>query len=757
MNDHPPEKHDGGLKKVYPTRPQSLGRGKGTKDHLSTAKGRERRWRHISTLPLWIILLCVATASMVEAKALPPIHHQLHIELNPDTHAMTGSDQIHLPPQYLADSSVSFILHPQLTIDRVEFNGQTLPVPTPSSASTDEPLSTRRIVEITLPPFHHPSQQAVLTVAYHGLIDDSPKASGGLRCVRPDDTNGHIGPHGVYLTYETFWYPTWEQTLSTFDLTLSLPSDWEGITQGREGKQTLANGRRITQWAITLPSEALTLAANHFVVHKEKWKNIEIATYLFPEEAHLSPQYVEATIRYLGLYTDLFGPYPFTKFAVVENFFPSGLGLPSFTLLGQGVVKRGYTQPYSLGHEIVHSWFGNSVFNDFAKGNWVEGLTTYLSNYYYDEATGHQQEAYNTRRRMSDEFNLYAMQDKEYPVREFHHKETRLDNAIGYQKTAMVFHMLRREMGDEAFFNGVRHIIQEGTGTYLEWNDLQQIFSKAAGKNLGWFFHQWIDRPGAPIVHMHNITVQKDPTQLDQFRISGQILQADPGFSIRLPLHVDLERGNVENLTLNIDRSEQPFTLHLPAIPTKLTLDPQHHLLLRLQRKQLSPMLNMWETDSRRIVIRPLTMSKKEEESFEALLQRLAGESGIETVQTDDPVIAEPASYLVIGLSARQLWKSGSFKNCNKQVDIQPEHVSINGQRFEGPEMAFLISCPHPRVAEHIVTFFFGESPEAIKPVSRLLFFYGWDSYLVFRQGNVIARGMFQPVDSARETIIQTE
>jgi hypothetical protein len=86
-------------------------------------------------------------------------------------------------------------------------------------------------------------------------------------------------------------------------------------------------------------------------------------------------------------------------------------------------------------------------------------------------------------------------------------------------------------------------------------------------------------------------------------------------------------------------------------------------------------------------------------------------------------------------------------------MDIQPGSISIEDETFAGPEMAFLISCPHPRDANHTVTFFFGSSPEAVKPVSRLLFFYGWDSYLVFKQGKVIARGMFQPVHSAREII----
>ena len=168
-------------------------------------------------------------------------------------------------------------------------------------------------------------------------------------------------------------------------------------------------------------------------------------------------------------------------------------------------------------------------------------------------------------------------------------------------------------------------------------------------------------------------------------------------------------------------------------------------------------MLNAWETASRRIVIRPTTIPKEEEEALEALFQRLDEQPGIETIPTDNPVISEPASYLVIGPPARRLLESGSFKHCDKQLALQPGRISIKEQTFEGPEMAFLISCPHPRDAEHTITFFFGWSPEAVRPVSRLLFFYGWDSYLVFKQGKVIARGMFQPVHSAHEFIIPTQ
>ena len=127
------------------------------------------------------------------------------------------------------------------------------------------------------------------------------------------------------------------------------------------------------------PSEALTLVANTFVETSSRLdaktavRRSGCSTYLFPEDARLADEYLDATARYLDAYIPLLGPYPFEKFAVVENFFASGLGMPSFTLLGSGIIKRHYVQPYALGHEIVHSWIGNAVFNRAERGNWVEG------------------------------------------------------------------------------------------------------------------------------------------------------------------------------------------------------------------------------------------------------------------------------------------------------------------------------------------------------------------------------------------------
>ena len=700
------------------------------------------------------IIGSLITPHIVEASAPIAIHHTLSVEIDPETHRLTATDVLHLPKSLFKQTPLSFALNQHFTIDRVMVNDQPVSVVNTPVGPSSLTRFTQWVIKDPPASLSESHTLPTLTIAYHGQINESPTASEGLRFVRPDKTNGHIGPEGIYLTSETFWYPTWEQHLVTFDVTLTLPSDWQAITQGQETAQAVKDSQGISQWSIQSPTEALTVAANHFVVQKKPWRDIQLATYLFPDEAPLAPQYLEATATYLDLYTTLLGPYPFSQFAVVENFFPSGLGMPSFTLLGQSIVRRGYTQPYSLGHEIVHSWFGNSVFNDFAKGNWVEGLTTYLANYYYDEATGNHESANKTRRRMMDEYNLYANPEKDYPISQFHHKETRIDNAVGYQKTALVFHMLRQKIGDAAFFKGVRQIIQKGTGQYVEWKDLKRMFSEVAGQDLSEFFKQWVEQPGAPSITLHDLSVRPDPLRLDQSMVSGTISQRGSIYNLSIPINVTLQDESTYNTTITLDQTRQPFTLNVPGTPTSVTLDPEHNWLLRLHREQLPPMLNGWDTDTRRILVSAKTVSKEEEASLQTLMQRIQEQSDIEMQQADSPAITEAASYLIIGASARQLLESKTLKTCNKQVQIESERLAIMEQAFEGPEMAFLITCSHPDFSNHTVSLFFGLSPEAVAPVARLLFFYGWDSYLVFQQGKVIARGMFQPVHSAREFTI---
>lgn len=88
------------------------------------------------------------------------------------------------------------------------------------------------------------------------------------------------------------------------------------------------------------------------------------------------------------MYRKLIGPYPYWKFALIENFWETGYGMPSFTLLGPQVIRFPFILHSSYPHELLHNWWGNSVYVDFKKGNWCEGLTAYLADHLIQEQRG---------------------------------------------------------------------------------------------------------------------------------------------------------------------------------------------------------------------------------------------------------------------------------------------------------------------------------------------------------------------------------
>ena len=350
-------------------------------------------------------------------------HHELFVQIVPEQHALIAKDRLTLEvPE--SQTSIRFSLAPTLQIDHIALVQESAGT---ESLIHDVPFELEHgsapesVQQVSIPSQVVPAGLVTLDVHYHGVINDPPRDPRHLRFVTPSETAGHIGPEGVYVSSES-----------------SLVSRYPGITQHlcaagrrasgvdrrdpREGRRIARLSRRalpqtikmvMTEWAVTQPSEALTLVANTFVATFRDWtaktgQRIRLSTYLFPDDAHLAEEYLDATARYLDAYIPLLGPYPFEKFAVVENFFASGLGMPSFTLLGSGIIKRHYVQPYALGHEIVHSWIGNAVFNRADRGNWVEGLTTYLANYYWHELMGDRAQARDQRRLMVQGYNLHV-------------------------------------------------------------------------------------------------------------------------------------------------------------------------------------------------------------------------------------------------------------------------------------------------------------------------------------------------------------
>ncbi len=681
----------------------------------------------------------------VQAADVAVRHHDLHVELHPESHMIVARDTIHLTAD--PESVVHLQLNPDLEIEEIAladgpvlFWEESLHA-TGNRRGSSVPRWTRTI-EIRLPEASPAHEAPSVQLSYRGRIQDAPTASPGLRFVRPDRTLGYIGEEGVYLTSETSWYPDVPGSFATFHVTATVPAGWRTVTHGQEVSLTDEQATSTSEWVVRAPTDALTLVANRFVQQTSQWNGIEIATYVFPEDAHVSDQYVDATRRYLAWYTKRLGPYPFPKFAVVENFFPSGLGLPSFTLLGSGIMKRGYTQPYSLGHEVVHSWLGNSVHNHFETGNWVEGLTTYLANYYYDEQMEGEERARAHRRRMIMEYNLYVQPADDYPVVNFHHKENRVDNAIGYQKAAMIFHMLRGELGDEDFFQAIRTVIADYSGGYADWPELQGAFEDASGRELSWFFDQWVHGRGAPHLGIAHVHVERDSRV--GYWVSMKATQKGTAYRLGVPVVIQLNQGTFRS-RVDIRSPQQTLAIWVPAKPSRLQLDPTHQIVRRLDRGAMSPMLNGWVTDRRRAVLLASTTSGPERQALTPALDRIRLQDD-DTAWLDERTVSVGAqSVLAMGHPRTNPWVAKILEWCGPEVRLRERSITIQGATYSGDHVAVLVNCANPLYPGHVGTVFFGFSPEAVQGLSRLLFFYGWDSYLVFEHSRVTARGSFDP------------
>lgn len=693
-------------------------------------------------------LFLFLTNHMLHAGDLEIRHHDLDVRLEPKTHTMTVRDTLSLVGDSVEAKEVQFLLNSALILDDVRVGSQSVPFQEePSAGLTVDDVPKRgrsaRTVRVTLPVSINQMRSFTLTAAYHGQINDPPRPSKGLRFVRPDQTNGHIGPEGVYLTSETHWYADIPDSLPTYRVRVTVPEEWEVVTHGREiGRSRNDKSDVTTVWDVDVPTEALTLVANRFVKNRRDWKGIELATYLFPQEAHLAEEYLDAAATYLEVYVKLLGPYPFPKFAVVENFFPSGIGLPSFTLLGERVVRRHYIQPYSLGHEIVHSWFGNFVFNDFRKGNWVEGLTTYLTNYYYEELHQTAERAKELRWRMALEYSLYITPEQDYPVVQFHHKETRQDNAIGYQKAAMIFHMLRREIGDRAFFKGVQTLVAEHGSSSAGWDDLEKVFEQASGKNLAWFFTQWVTRAGAPSLNIVEAHAGPDPS--GDYEVQLTMARMDQSYRLRLPVFIEMTNGQVHHTTIILESRDPSVTLRVPGQPRRLSIDPDFQAFRRLSRDRVPPILNLWTTDLNRALVLPGSGSEEERAPYQTVIGRIRSQEFDVVEWMDHQKDLGESSVLVLGGPGVNRLAQTAVEGCGDAVTIGRDHVSISGQQYEGPGIALLVSCPHPHSRNHVVTLFYGVSPSAASRVARLLFFYGWHGYLIFQDGAVVKRGYVQ-------------
>ena len=150
----------------------------------------------------------------------------------------------------------------------------------------------------------------------------------------------------------------------TFELEVTVPAGWTAISQGKREVLGGKNGSHV-RFTCDKPQEEIWLVAGPWNDTTRTVDGLETLG-APPGTGRRAGGEVPRRDRprYVAMYSKLLGAYPYSKFALVENFWETGYGMPSFTLLGSKVIRLPFILTSSYPHEILHNWFGNGIYVD---------------------------------------------------------------------------------------------------------------------------------------------------------------------------------------------------------------------------------------------------------------------------------------------------------------------------------------------------------------------------------------------------------
>ncbi|NIN71270.1 MAG: hypothetical protein GTO46_04895 [Gemmatimonadetes bacterium] len=383
-----------------------------------------------------------------------------------------------------------------------------------------------------------------------------------------------------------YWFPGVDHPSdkATVEFRVRAPRDWRVVAVGelREVIDT-EDGTRLWIWATDrpIPVYTMVLGAGELVERElgtsgcdvETSPCVHVTQWTYPEdEEHLLRLFRRAP-EMVAFFDSLIGPFPYEKLALVQSSTRFGGMENSSAIFLTERVGRMQSADGLLAHEIAHQWFGDAVTEREWPHVWLsEGFATYFSSVFFELVDGADVGAASRARSESS----YLRSD--YVARPVIDVEPenlfRVLNGNSYQKGAWVLHMLRSSLGDETFFAGIRRYYSDHLhGTALS-ADFQKIMEETSGEDLGWFFEQWLYRPGYPEVEVAHYW---DPGERV---LHVYVRQIQPWGAFRFPLDLQVEGdGYSLRRTFEVRDPASAFEWELPGAPQRVAADPDNEIL----------------------------------------------------------------------------------------------------------------------------------------------------------------------------------
>jgi aminopeptidase N len=701
------------------------------------------------------VLACAAAvATRADVKATS---YDIRVRLAPETNGLNGQATLALrlesPDQARAQPVVDFALNRGLKIERITGSGAEVReyAPAPDAAAHGEQADPTSLLTVYRVVLGSASEEFSLTFDYGGKLIQDVQAGERPGEIHNKLMAAHVGTEGIYLVSSGGWHPLpyrgpdapAEGELASYRLAVEPVEGMKLVASATFDEQSSEQTGQWV-WHSKYPLDSLALVGGPHQVKERQVDDVRLALhYSQPEDAESrqvierhTDLFLDAAESYLKRYQPLIGPYPFRQYTIVENFFSSGFAFPEFTLLNRRLFQMGpraLMHGY-LDHEMLHSWWGNSIYVDPADGDWCEALASFGANYYGYVLDGDEPGARKYRRNACSSFSLLKPEEDK-PLGTFGQEEGAGRN-IGYQKGAMVFQMLLREIGPDRFWATMRRLTADYTGKFVNWRTLQTLFEEQSNRKLGPFFEQWVRRSGAPHLSLGGAVWRQEAALLDV-----TIEQAKPPFDLPVPLRVVYADGTSSDEVVEMDAAAATASLSARSRPVSVMLDPDYQVFRELEPQEIVPTSHTTLAGARLLVVKSGDDVSK---FYQRVIDRFSDRMGAEHVtQRDvaDLTTEEPLSksVLVLGEAVHAPQVQALLARTNCPITWQKTGFSIEGVSYDAPGHSVLCTVHHPDVAAGGVTVYYGNSEDALGRSDLLLFYR--NSLVVFETQAAVVGG----------------
>lgn len=375
---------------------------------------------------------------------------------------------------------------------------------------------------------------------------------------------------------------------------VSLPDKYMYVTEN-DRIATTPEGMRLE---FDKPDDGITLAfSNQWIKDTVEHRTINISTFFTKNNSRFSKAYFARIKELLDIYTVKLSKYPYDSFKVIDVPYPAGHALKSMTFISGRIIGMPFLTNVSLGHELVHQWFGVGVKADYEEGNWAEGLTTYLADRLYAEMKG---EGAEYRKNALLSYMAHARQKEDGTcLMEFKYNKDKTAQAIGYAKGMMVFAMLEAMIGSEDFDKGIKVFIERFMGQTASWDDIIAVFEDVSGVHLRDFIDGWLaDTALAEL----NVTKPQVKAVLNGYEVSFDVMNKHKWLEYPLEVLVKTESGKEFYEYLYIKDSKKSVTIKSDSKPVELIFDPEYRVARYLSDGEATPVLHNLFSKYKKIV-----------------------------------------------------------------------------------------------------------------------------------------------------------